>query len=457
MMDLVWRIRTDQRADEGIAVKSEIVFDLTEVLLASTSKLRYYGIARVVAEAGAELRKIDPSIRYCVHSPAYDTFLEVVPKFDAEGAVDFCVPAGIRQFRLRKRFYRPNRLRELLARPIRAIVYAINRKAWRKAGITLPELDMEGKIYVSCARPKLIVDAIDTLRQKGKNCAIVPLLHDMIPLHDFFQHRQRDFPTNFIGDNQTVVAHSALIFANSDFTRDEILTFSTQGQLPPVPRVVTIRLVHECPEGAEPAEQLPPAAPYILAVGAATGRKNLEAMFDAMLLLHGTGREVPTLCLAGAFRKRTKQYLDDPRFDRIRERIVIRHNPNQTDLVALYRNAMALVIPSRMEGWGLPAGEALWLGTPAICSTANVFQEVCGELGLYFDPDRPDELAAIIERLMTDVSFAQELRQRITAAKPRLRTWGSVAQEIHNELHGLQKALWRRASPPGEQENKTTA
>ena len=87
-------------------------------------------------------------------------------------------------------------------------------------------------------------------------------------------------------------------------------------------------------------------------------------------------------------------------------------------------------MPSRMEGWGLPAGEALWCGTPAICSTAPVLKEVCGDLGLYFDPDAADDLAEYIRLLLTDSVFSTELRKRIAEKKSALRTWDDVAEDI---------------------------
>jgi glycosyltransferase involved in cell wall biosynthesis len=421
--------------NENNTVAAERVFDLTEVLLASTGKLRYYGIARVVAEIAIELCKLDPAFRYCVYAPGHDCFFEVHPKVGPDGVVNLNVPLGIRQLRLRQKFYNKNLLRDVLAAPVRALINAVNRRAWAKSGVRLDRINLDGKVFVSCGRPKLIVDAIGTMKRQGMRCQIVPLLHDMIPLHDQFGHRQKSFPTNFIGDNQTIISEAALVLANSEFTRDEIISFSNDGHLPPVPHVAAIPLVHECPEGHEAPEQTVPDAPYILSVGTATGRKNVEVIFEAMRRMQAEGKAVPYFCLAGSYRKRTKEYLEDPKFDAVRDHVVIRENPNQTDLVALYRGALALVISSRMEGWGLPAGEALWLGTPAVCSTAPVLREVCGDLGLYFDPDQPDELVGILDRLLGDPVFLAAHRQRISDAKPGMRTWNTVAQDVLQALN----------------------
>ncbi|SEJ29143.1 Glycosyltransferase involved in cell wall bisynthesis [Cribrihabitans marinus] len=417
-------------------MKRQVVYDLTEVLLASTGRLRYYGIARVVAEIGAELRKRDPSVRFAVFSQGHGELFEVFPKLRDDGSVDLNVPSGIRQLRVRSHFHTKSVLRDLLLVPIRPIVDRRNRRAWQEAGVDLKPIDMNGKTLVSCGRPKLIVDMIGALDRRGTKFEVVPLLHDMIPLHDF-EHQLASFPRNFIGDNQVVAGRAKAILANSEFTRDEILAFSQKGILPPVSEVFAVPLVHECPEGIEPPEQTVPDEPYILVVGSSLGRKNLEAVFEALRLLKGQGRPVPTLVLAGARRKKTDKYLQSGHGDAIRDHVVFRENPNQTDLVKLYEGAVALVLASRMEGWGLPAGEALWLGTPAICSTAPVLREVCGDLGLYFDPDRPEELADHVNNLMTRPDFGKQLRARIAEAKPHLRTWSNVAEDLQAALDGL--------------------
>jgi len=73
------------------------------------------------------------------------------------------------------------------------------------------------------------------------------------------------------------------------------------------------------------------------------------------------------------------------------------------------------------------------------CSTAPVLREVCGDLGLYFDPDDPDALAALVDKLMQDTSYRESLRQQIAEAKPRLRTWKTVAGEVLAALRAIKR------------------
>jgi len=150
------------------------------------------------------------------------------------------------------------------------------------------------------------------------------------------------------------------------------------------------------------------------------------------------GKAVPQLVIAGSHRKRLRRYASRPVFRGIQGKLIFIDNPNQTDLVKLYKGALAVVMPSKLEGWGLPAGEALWCGTPAVCSTAEALQEVCGDLALYFEPDDASRLAQIIEKLETDIEFEHELRKRISEARPTLRTWNEVARETLASMQALQ-------------------
>lgn len=410
----------------------KVVYDVTEVFLASTGKFPYYGIVRVVEEIASEIYRIDPDVRFAMFSYAHDDFLEVCPKIDEKtGRVDLQVPQGIKiSHHLRRRFYTKNSLRDFFLPLAHRFIRVINRARWSQSGLPVKSLDMNGKTLVSTGRPKHMVAALDALDRAKVTYKFIPLLHDMFLLYELSPKNRTAFSSNFIGDNQCVIKRAARIISNSEFTKSDIQKFSREGVLPPLPEIIAVPLVQQCLEGQEPPTQPIPNGPYLLTVGTTLGRKNLEVVFEAMLLLEERGKFVPQLVLAGALRKRVRRYMKAERFDPIRPYLHVVPEPHQTDLGRLYRNAMALVLPSRLEGWGLPAGEALWCGTPAICSTAPVLHEVCGDLGLYFDPDQPNELAAIITRLHEDEAFAQDVRGRIESAAPRLRTWADVARDV---------------------------
>ena len=75
---------------------------------------------------------------------------------------------------------------------------------------------------------------------------------------------------------------------------------------------------------------------------------------------------------------------------------VVPRTVSDTELTRLYKNAEALVFPSLMEGFGLPAIEALRQGCPVIVSDIPVFHELLGESAIYVDPHDSHELARIL-------------------------------------------------------------
>lgn len=81
-------------------------------------------------------------------------------------------------------------------------------------------------------------------------------------------------------------------------------------------------------------------------------------------------------------------------------------------LVSLIRGAKAALFPSLYEGFGLPALEAMQLGTPVICSNTASLPEVAGDAALMVDPYDTVALTAAIRRLDADAALCAELTRR---------------------------------------------
>jgi len=103
--------------------------------------------------------------------------------------------------------------------------------------------------------------------------------------------------------------------------------------------------------------------------------------------------------------------------------------PNQ-DLVNLYRRAALVVVPSRYEGFGLPAVEAMACGTPVVATSAGALPEVMrvGGGGLLVPRDDPDALAKAVSTLLEQPEMRHEMGAR---ARPRIEatfSWRRVAE-----------------------------
>ena len=82
------------------------------------------------------------------------------------------------------------------------------------------------------------------------------------------------------------------------------------------------------------------------------------------------------------------------------------------DLAPLYRGAIALLMPSIEEGFGLPALEAMACGTPVITSKNPALVEVTSDAALHVDAHDVDALAHAITRIADDSSLRAQLASR---------------------------------------------
>lgn len=417
----------DQHAIESQA-NGQIFFDLTELFF-SSSKFRYYGISRVVAEIAFELHKKDPSVQFVAYSPGHQHFLILKPSFSTEEApsalLDINIPIEARPIHARLVYYRLPRIFQFLLELRARLIRYLDRRRWDASGLVFEQAPLQGATLVSMGRPKLMAEFM-ALLQDIPGSRFIPLLHDVIPLSTDGKSSSSSFFSNFLHDNNAVIGEATSIIANSFFTREELIRFSKSGILSPLPPIDVLQLAHECRESSEPITKALPPEPYLLCVGSTLGRKNLDVVLNALGILKMTQGHCPTLVLAGTIRRRVKKALTTGRYRSLCKDVLFVANPNQAELVRLYKSCLALILPSFIEGWGLPAGEALWLGRPAVCSDIPVLREVCGERGFYFNPQDPQALADLLSELTTNPAKALKERD----ALPPLRSWARVAEEL---------------------------
>ncbi|HTJ89895.1 MAG TPA: glycosyltransferase family 1 protein [Acidocella sp.] len=159
---------------------------------------------------------------------------------------------------------------------------------------------------------------------------------------------------------------------------------------------------------------------FVLAVGTLSAHKNLKAL-DA-LARHLASRNIP-LIIAGnlggaAFQTDGATGLPQP----------ARYIGRVTDeeLKALYEHAGCFVFPSRYEGFGLPAVEAMACFCPVVAADIPALRETCGAAAHYADPTRPEEIAARALEILDDPALNARLRQA-GATRTQAMTWDRAA------------------------------
>jgi glycosyltransferase involved in cell wall biosynthesis len=173
----------------------------------------------------------------------------------------------------------------------------------------------------------------------------------------------------------------------------------------------------------------------VIYVGGFSPHKNLEALVRAFAgLAKQRAFADVTLFLVGEHKKEVfHSYYEVIRKEveqlGIADRVIFTGYLPDADLVALLNLATVLVLPSLIEGFGLPAIEAAACGCPVVATKASPLPAVLGGGGIYVDPAKEEELETAMAQVLESQSLRQQMREAGLAAASRL-TWDAAAQQL---------------------------
>ena len=221
------------------------------------------------------------------------------------------------------------------------------------------------------------------------------------------------------------LARASAVHAISNHARAELL--ATVRVPSEVVRVVHLGVASPFGPATAPG---PPR--HLLFVGGTEPHKNLA--LAAAVLSSEEARPLPPLVVAGG-------PVQGPSLaPLVREgRIRVVSGASDETLAELYRGALALLVPSRNEGFGLPALEAMACGCPVVAARSGALPEICGEAAILLDPDRPDAWREALLALLREPHLRTE---RIEAGLERARafTWERCARELSAVYFALTRA-----------------
>ncbi len=261
----------------------------------------------------------------------------------------------------------------------------------------------------------------------------VYLVHDLIPIsHPEFcrpdeskRHRQR---------MRTVLDSAAGVIANSAATRDALGDFaSREGRQAPPCQVAWLASPDEVEAAPVPEQN----RPTFVMIGTIEGRKNHLLLLHVWeRLIKSMGPETPKLVLIGQRGWEADEVfalLD--RSPRLKGYVRELGRCDDATMFGWLDQAQALLMPSFIEGFGIPVIEALQRGVPVIASDLPVFREIAGDIPLYLDPLDGQAWEAAIRAYCGDAPD----RERQLAAMPSFRapTWGDHFTKVDGWLARL--------------------
>jgi glycosyltransferase involved in cell wall biosynthesis len=138
--------------------------------------------------------------------------------------------------------------------------------------------------------------------------------------------------------------------------------------------------------------------------------KNHEILFTAfnMYLKQNPTSTLKLVC-TGSIKDRMNELSTAVRLMGLEDRIILFGYVTNEEFASILSACKALIFPSLYEGFGMPVLEAMFIGKPVLCSNTASLPEIAGKAALFFDPKKPDSIAAAIKRIEVDSKLVRDL------------------------------------------------
>jgi glycosyltransferase involved in cell wall biosynthesis len=307
----------------------------------------------------------------------------------------------------------------------------------------------KSRLTVRMPRPPQIMHWTYPIPMRMAGAKNIYCLHDLVPLRLPFttlDHKRRYFRLN-----RLLVQKADHIITVSEASKRDIVNLlgadpakvTNTFQSVEIPKKFADKPVNEAQDEIKGSFGLDWKG-YFMFFGAIEPKKNVGRMIEAFL---ASGSDLPLVIVgkqAWKSEEELKLLFDDHIRYQVQEGSILRtkrkiilldYAPFRL-LVSLIRGAKAAMFPSLYEGFGLPALEAMKLGTPVLTSNTSSLPEVVGDSALTVDPYDVRAMVEAIRSLDTDA----DLRGWLAEAGPRRAAMFS-AENYEKRLAGVYEQL----------------
>ncbi len=262
----------------------------------------------------------------------------------------------------------------------------------------------------------------------------VVTVHDMIP--ELFYDRRSRFVKSFIKMKAIVIENSDKVITVSENTKKDVLRFYphiSEEKIEVIHNGIdlsqskysdsSLTIINEKYKiSLNPRE-------FFLFVGKTEGYKNFDLLIN-LVDQHDDFKKYIIVSVG----ERNKNTLSKVKDRNLHRNFVFPGPVSRADLEVLYENALALIYPSKYEGFGLPILEAMKYNCPVLCSDTSSLPEVGGEAAIYFDPYSVDSLKNAIEQFLSkDKTYlSQKMREQV-----KKFSWDNATRKLYTLYQSL--------------------
>lgn len=224
---------------------------------------------------------------------------------------------------------------------------------------------------------------------------------------------------------RNVIARSRFIISPTDFVKNDLDAWTGRKYSAKFKRTyLSGDMIHANSERIDKLD----GKKFIVYVGNAFPYKNVGRVVEAFAALKGNHPDLH-LALAGKKEFFYEQIEQKTQKMGVRDAHILGYI-SDGEKRWLYQNAEAFVTASLSEGFCIPLLEAMYERCPVIASNISCLPEVAGDAAEYFDPLSVNEMAAAIERVISDEARRKELIE-LGYKQAAKYSWEQMAQQTY--------------------------
>ena len=253
---------------------------------------------------------------------------------------------------------------------------------------------------------------------RNKKTRVVLTVHDL----NFLSEKNSEKSAARLQRLQKRIDQAAVVTAISHFTANEVKrNLNVQGEVLVIPNGAQPSGFQDTP--LKPA--IVPKSPFLFAVGVMMEKKNFSTLIEMLEYLPEYH-----LVIGGGPENTYFQSLQNlVREKKLAHRVMLTGFLEPQVRNWYYQKCSACLVPSKLEGFGLPVVESLFFHRPVICSQLSSLPEVGGSLAFYWENFQPQAMAAQVRQAIEFVRInPADYSARCEKWIEQFR-WESVAQQ----------------------------
>lgn len=279
---------------------------------------------------------------------------------------------------------------------------------------------------------------IPFFKGKSKVCVTVHDLIHWIFRKEYFNSLQGFYARTML--KRTVMIADRIITV-SEHTKGDLVRFfnADPGKISVIYEGVDAKFFDHSAADAGVLKKHGIAENYFLYVGNLKPHKQVDKLIRVFRALRKEGKIKSDLVIVGKKDRRygkSHKMLEDLKSGEGLHYLNFIADP---ELISLYNKSLALVHPSRYEGFGLTLLEAMAAGTAVLASRAASIPEIVGDAAYLFNPDSEKELAQGMIQAESRDEFRLKL-VRLGSERVRKFSWQQMADQtldIYREMLSL--------------------